>query len=179
VLRTSASLVGIAAHPPVNSDTKIQEFLSELRQMRETGRAPKVARFGQRHGRSDQFPLGHVEGLVRPPNGKSSSGARGKRCSVPHCRHYPTGGRMPECCPHHAPTHLSCPASRSGSAAARHTEETTGPATPATAFQGVYLFLFWGRGCGSPFLALLCLCVLAVPVSALFGEGFHRPCNEP
>jgi hypothetical protein len=60
MLRTSLSLVGIATRPPVNSHTKIQVFLSEL-QMRETGRAPKVARFQQRHGCSDQFPLGTLE----------------------------------------------------------------------------------------------------------------------
>ena len=73
MLRTSASLVGIAARPPVDSDRKIQEFLSEISQMRETGRAPKVARFQQRHGCSDQFALGHAERLVHSGNGRAAS----------------------------------------------------------------------------------------------------------
>src|ERR1017187_3144035 len=60
---------------------------------------------------------------------------------------------------------------------ARHTAGTpTGPATPATVFGGLTLCPSLGESFRKPFLALLCLCVLAARrLSRFSGRGLRRP----
>src|ERR1039458_1020293 len=58
-----------------------------------------------------------------------------------------------------------------------HSGDTNRPGNTRNGFGGLILCpSFGGRGCGSPFLALLYLCVLAARrLSRFSGRGFRRP----